>query len=183
MNKMKKIFLAALVCTGAATNVNAQALATATATATIITPISISKTADMDFGNIAVSASAGGTVTLEASAAATRTPSAGGGVTLPSTTGTVSAAQFDVTGTANFTYDIALPPNATLTFGANAMSLENFKTSLADPGNPADAGTAGTLDGSGEQSFYLGADLLVDAGQAPGVYTTSSPFFVAVNYN
>ena len=181
MIKMKKIFLAALVCSAAATNANAQALATATASATIITPISIAKTADMNFGNIAVSAVAGGTVTLEASAAAVRTASLGGGVSLPSTTGTVSAAQFEVTGTANFTYDIALPANATLTSGANAMSLENFSTSLVGPGNPA--GTLGTLDGSGEQSFYVGGELIVDAGQAPGVYTTSSPFFIAVNYN
>lgn len=181
MNKMKKIFLAALVCSSAATSASAQALATATATATIITPISIAKTADMNFGNLAVSALAGGTVTLEASAAATRTASLGGGVSLPSTTGTVSAAQFDVTGTANFTYDIGLPLSATLTSGANAMTIENFVTSLATVGNPA--GTAGTLDGSGQQSFYVGADLLVDAAQAPGVYVTGTPFFVSVNYN
>ncbi|MFT3982248.1 MAG: DUF4402 domain-containing protein [Ferruginibacter sp.] len=169
---MKKIFLAAIVLTGAAVNANAQAVATATASATIVSPISIAKDADMNFGNLSVSPSAGGTVTMEATAAATRTASLGGGVSLPANTGTVSAAQFTVSGQASFTYDLVLPTTITLVNGANAMTVENFTSS-----------STGTLDGTGNESFYVGADLIVDAGQAPGVYTTSSPFFVAVNYN
>lgn len=46
---------------------SAQATATATASATILTAISITKTADMNFGNISVQASSGGTVILNPS--------------------------------------------------------------------------------------------------------------------
>src|ERR1700730_18496238 len=76
----------------------AQASATANASATIVTPIAISKTADMNFGNVAVSGSAGTVVLLPAG---TRTST--GGVTLPATAGTVTAAVFTVTGTGTYT--------------------------------------------------------------------------------
>jgi hypothetical protein len=170
---MKKLFFAAIVfATGTAT-VNAQAVATATATATIVAPISIAKTADMNFGNMAVSAAAGDVVTLAPTAAATRTASGGGGVSFPAVTGTVTAARFTVTGQANYTFDVALPSGAILENGANSMFADNFTASAG----------AGTLDATGTQVVYVGADLLVAAAQAPGVYVTSTPFVVAVNYN
>lgn len=170
---MKKILFAAIVLSGAAFNANAQAVASASATATIVSPISISKTTDLNFGNIAVSTLAGGTVTLDPSAAATRTASGGGGVTLPAVTGPIAAALFAVTGQASFTYNITLPLSATVVNGANSMTVDNFTSSIA----------TGALDGAGTQSFYVGADLTVAAAQAPGIYTTGTPFLVAVNYN
>ena len=78
---MKKMIFSAFALLGCAISTNAQATATATATATIVTPISISKTADMSFGNIAVSATTSGTVIL--SPAGSRTTGGAGGVTLP----------------------------------------------------------------------------------------------------
>src|SRR5258707_15610441 len=86
----------------------AQSTATATATATIVTPISITKTVDMNFGNVAVQASTGGTVVL--APAGTRTTT--GGVTLPVTAGTVTAASFTVNGQGAYTYAITLPSSA-----------------------------------------------------------------------
>lgn len=171
---MKKILFAAIVLSGAAFNANAQAVATASATATIVSPISISKTTDLNFGNVAVSTAAGGIVTLDPSAAATRTASGGGGVSLPAVTGPVAAALFAVTGQASFTYDITLPVSATVVNGANSMTVDNFTSSL---------GATGALDGAGTQSFYVGADLTVAAAQAPGIYTTGTSFIVGVNYN
>ncbi|MEP7252848.1 MAG: DUF4402 domain-containing protein [Ginsengibacter sp.] len=173
MKSIKKILSAAFAIIVASTSVNAQSGASATATATIISPISIVKDVDMDFGNVAVSTLAGGIVTLDPSPAGTRTPNGGGGVTLPAVTGTVSAAQFTVSGQASFTYDISLPVSATLSNGGNSMVADNFTSSVA----------TGTLDASGIETFYVGADLNVNAAQAPGVYTTSSPFFVIVSYN
>lgn len=170
---MKKLFLAAIVLATGTAKLNAQAVATATASATIVAPIAISKTADMNFGNLAVSAAAGGVVTLEPSAAAIRTASGGGGVTFPAITGTVTAARFTVSGQSNYTFDIALPSGAILESGANSMFADNFTASAG----------AGTLNGSGTQVVYVGADLSVAASQTPGVYTTTTPFIVAVNYN
>jgi hypothetical protein len=65
-----------------------------TATATIVTPISIIKTVDMNFGNVAVQSTTGGTAVLSPAGIRTAT----GGVTLPVTPGTVTAASFTVNG-------------------------------------------------------------------------------------
>ncbi|MHB9141405.1 MAG: DUF4402 domain-containing protein, partial [Paludibacter sp.] len=74
------IFAAIVMMAGFSTTVMAQATASANATAaaTIVTPIAITKTVDMNFGNVAVGASAG---TVILAPAGTRTTS--GGVTLP----------------------------------------------------------------------------------------------------
>ena len=157
---------------GVTNRANAQASATANASAYVITPISITKTLDMNFGNLAVSASTGGTVVLSTAGARTAT----GGVTLPSTTGTVTAATFTVTGEGSYTYDITLPSSAvTLTDGAGHSMTVNAFTS--DPTALAGALTAGS------QTLYVGATLNVAAGQASGNYTTATPFTVTVNYN
>src|ERR1700761_3318149 len=101
----------------------AQATATATATATIVTPISISKTVDMNFGNVAVSASIAGTVVLTPAGVRSAT----GCVTLPTTAGTVSAATFTVSGNGNYTYSITLPStDLTISSGANNMTVNTF---------------------------------------------------------
>lgn len=173
MKTIQKIISAAVIFIVASTNLNAQTVASASATATIVSPITIVKDVDMNFGNVAVSSLAGGIVTLDPSVAGTRTPNGGGGTSLPAVTGTVSAAQFTVSGQANFTYDISLPVSATLSNAGNNMIADNFTSSVP----------TGTLDASGIETFYVGADLNVNAAQPAGVYTTSSPFFVIVNYN
>ena len=174
MKNTYKFFLAAVAWLVFATTANAQATASASSTATIVTPISITKNVDMNFGNIAVQAGTGGTVALAASAAATRVTGGAGGVTLPVVTGTVTAAQFTVNGTANYLYHITLPADNTITLvnGGNLMHADLFNNSVA-----------GTLDNTGTQSFYVGATLTVAAAQASGVYTTATPFNVTVNYN
>ena len=147
-----------------------QEIATATATATVITPISISKNADMSFGNLAVQSGTGGTVVL--APAGTRTSTSG--VTLPSTTGTVSAAAFTVTGSGSSTYAITLPSSVTLTHsgGVETMAASSFTS------NPSATGALS----SGTQDIAVGATLTVAAGQLAGVYTSGN-FNVTVNYN
>src|SRR5687768_7382925 len=109
MKHVNKMFVVVLLLVGSA-SVKAQSTAQATATATIVTPISISKTADMNFGNLAVDAVTGGSVEL--TPAGSRI--AADGVSLPATAGTVSAAAFTVTGNAGYTYAITLPGNVVL---------------------------------------------------------------------
>lgn len=172
---MKKLGFLFIALVGFAVTSNAQVTASASATATIITPIAITKTVDMNFGNISVNAT-GGTVIL----APAGTRSTSGGVTLPAfDNGTVTAASFDVTGTANYTYAITLPVGAspvtlTHTNNTNTMTAGTFATSI---------GGTGTLNGSGTQTFTVGATLNVSANQLAGVYTTATPFDVTVNYN
>jgi len=133
----------------------AQSTASATATATIVTPISITKTIDMNFGNVAVQASTGGTVIMNP--AGVRTPT--GGVTLPAIAGTVAAASFSVDGQGAYTYSITLPSTAvTLTNGANSMTANAFTS------NPSGTGALT----AGNQVLNVGATLNVAAAQASG---------------
>jgi len=166
-----KLFALVILLTGSATGVLAQVTATATATATIVTPISITKTVDMNFGNVAVQASTGGTVVLVP--AGTRT--ATGGVTLPAVAGTVTAAAFTVSGQGNYTYSITLPStDLTITSGSNTMAVNVF-TSSPSP--------IGTLSAGGTQTLTVGATLNVAAAQPAGTYISGTPFNVTVNYN
>ena len=173
MKNISKAIIAAAVVLGS-TNISfAQASATASASATIITPISISKTVDMNFGNIAVAASTSGTVILSTSSS--RTTGGSGGVTLPSTTGTVASAQFTVSGQVSYTYAITLPTSATLSDGnSHTMTVSSFNS------NPS---STGTLSSGGTQTLYVGATIGVGAAQAAGTYTNSTGVPVTVNYN
>src|SRR5476651_767522 len=133
MKNIVKIFATAAIII-AGTNVSfAQATATASASATIITPISIAKTVDMNFGNVAVSATIAGTAIL--APGSTRTTGGAGGVTLPATTGTVSAASFTVSGQASYTFAITLPSTTVnIASGANTMGLTAFTSSPSATG-------------------------------------------------
>lgn len=146
----------------------AQASATADASATIVTPISISKTADMNFGNVATNGAVG---TVVLAPAGTRTST--GGVTLPATVGTVTAASFTVSGSGAYTYAITLPASVVITSGSDNMTVDTFTSTPA---------TTGALT-SGTQIIKVGATLNLVASQAVGSYTSATPFTVTVNYN
>ena len=174
MKNISKVLATAAIAIAFSNTSFAQATATASAAATIITPITIVKNTDMNFGNIAVSASVSGTVIL--APAGTRTTGGSGGVTLPSTTGTVAGADFTVSGQATYTYAITLPTTTvTLSDGSgHSMNLTTFTSSPS---------STGTLSGSGSQDLKVGATLAVTAAQTPGVYTNSTGVPVTVNYN
>ncbi len=142
--------------------------ATASAGATIITPIAIAKNVDLNFGNVAPSATVVGTVTL--STAGTRTNS---GASLPTAAGTVTAAKFTVTGSGTSTFTITLPADnvVKLTGAGTAMNLTGFNH---------DAGVTPVLVG-GTKSFQVGATLNVGINQTAGAYAATFP--VTVNYN
>ena len=167
MKHLKKLISFAIIFAGITTAALAQA--TATATATIVSPILITKSLDMNFGNVAVGTTAGTVVMTPAGAR-----SATGGVTLPATVGTVSAATFNVTGTAGYTYTIAIAgAPLTVTSGGNTMTVTAFTSS---PTSPA------TLV-AGNNALTVGATLNVGASQAAGIYISASTFSVTVNYN
>ena len=172
MKNLTKVLAIASIFIAGSTASFAQATATASASATIITPITIAKTVDMNFGNVAVSATVAGTAVL--APAGTRT-TGGSGVTLPATTGTVAAANFTVSGQGSYTYAITLPATCTITDAAsNTMTVNSFTS------NPS---ATGLLSAGGTQTLTVGATLNVAAGQAAGVYTNATGVPVTVNYN
>lgn len=169
MRQLKRLISLAILFAGISTAAFPQASATSSASATIVGPIGITNTAAMNFGNVAVSTVAGTVVLTPAGGRSTT-----GGCTLPATTGTVSAATFNVTGADGYTYAITLPStDVTITDGTNNMIVNTFTS------NPS--GT-GTLTG-GSEALTVGATLNVSGSQVAGTYTTATPFTVTVNYN
>jgi len=165
MRQISKIFaLATMMFAFTATTFGQ---ATATASATIVSPIAISRVDNMNFGNIAADPLSSGTVELTAAAVPVRTPTT---VTLPATTGTVTAASFTVTGVAGYTYAITLPTTS-VSLGTATLYADTFVSDK--PLN------IGTIDGS---PLYVGATLHVGAAEVAGSYT-SAAFTVTVNYN
>jgi hypothetical protein len=148
----------------------AQVSATSTASATIVGPIAIANTAALNFGNVAVNATAG-TVVINPAGVRSVT----GGCTLPAITGSPAAASFNVTGAANYTYAITLPSAATtISSGANNMTVDAWTSTPS---------STGTLSAAGAQTLTVGATLHVAGSQAAGTYTSATPFTVTVNYN
>ncbi len=158
-----------------AASAQAQFTGQADAYATIIAPISITFEEDLNFGDLAVNATAG-TATVAPELAATRTRT--GGVTFPASTNTPTAAEFTIEGVPNATYSITLPASVTITNmtsgGNETMIVDNF-TSTPTP--------TGLLNGSGTQTLYVGATVNADPSQEAGVYESIVPFDVTVNYN
>lgn len=173
MKTFTKLFVLTSLLMMFAVSLQAQVTASSSAEATIIAPIQITLETELNFGNLSVSAT-GGVVTLEASAAATRTQV--GGVTFPAVIGTVAAAEFTIEGVAESTYSIILPADdLTITNGTGQTMIVNNFTSTPTP--------TGQLDLSGAETLYVGADCNVSANQAAGVYVSAVPFDVTVNYN
>ncbi len=171
MKKIKSLFMI-IIMNAVITGAVAQETATASSSATIVAPIGIAQSVDMNFGNVATN-SIGGTVVLTTGGSTSIT----GGLTLPANTGTITAAAFEVTGEANYTYTISLTMGAIILQDdagtQNQMTVDNFVS------NP-DATGALT---SGVQTINMGATLNVADGQAAGVYRNSGGLTVTVNYN
>jgi hypothetical protein len=113
-------------------------------------------------------ANTGGTILMSTAGVRSTT----GGVVLMNG-GTITSASFSLTESGagkalNFT-NITLPGTATMTSGANTMTLSNF---VSDPPN--------TVLGTGKTIVLVGATLNVAPNQAPGNY--SGNFSVTVNY-
>jgi len=139
---------------------------TASATADIVAPIAIINvdSTGLVFGQIVPTAN--GTVSVAPDGTRTST----GVQVIPSSP--VTAARFQVTGSANNTYSITLPAATTISSGGNNMTVDAFTSTPTG---------IGTLDGTGKQNLNIGATLHVNNNQANGHYTGT--FTVAVAYN
>jgi hypothetical protein len=134
----------------------------------------INNEADMDFGNLAVQGSLG-TATLTPELNTVRSSS--GGVSLVITTpGQVKCAAFSLDGEPNKLCLVTLPSVANVVSNGTAtMDVDTWTSNYGPSGNF-------TLNGSGEANLYVGATIHAVVGQSPGLYTSSSPFTVTVNY-
>ena len=162
------LLVIAVSTVGFLTKASAQSPVTVSASATLITPIAIEKKADLNFGSLASSASAG-TVVLGFDDDAT--PALG--VSSPDAGATATTAWFTVTGATSSTFSITFP---------TTLTLSNGTDNLAVTGITSDSGTSSALV-EGTKDFKLGATLSVPARATAGDYINTEAFEVSVNYN
>ena len=141
--------------------------AVATVNANIISTISLTTRNGLMFGEISSSPVAGA-VTITATGARSST----GGANINSAVAG-SPATFDVQGVASASYAISLPASVILAdASSHTMEVNNFSSSPTP---------SGVLDGSGQQTLFVGATLNVGSNQAFGEY--SGQMSVTVDYN
>ena len=169
MKKLIMLFAAIVMVAGFSVSVMAQTENTAVG-AKILTAMTITESAPMHFGTMTVPTAAS-TVVLATDGSVTVGT---GAVTLLAQAPTSTAAAYDVTGDNSATYAITIDASTTITNGTELedMTVDNFVSSV---------GATSTLDGSGDDSFTVGATLnLIDA-QPAGTY--AGTFDVTVAYN
>jgi hypothetical protein len=157
--------------------------ATAQAQASVLTPGSVAKTADMNFGKIAQSSTAG-TVVLAPAAAATCTASG----TLVRT-GICRAARFSIYGRKNNKVRIRQNNGGMVTLngpGGATMFMDNMTVgvvgmSASGNGNGWDFGNWKIDTANGVTEFFVGGTLHVGAAQAPGVY--NGTLLIQIQFN
>lgn len=145
---------------------------TAAASATILTPISIAKKVDMNFGNV-VAGSTAGTILL--TTAGQRSVVAGGATFMSTQAGTVTAAEFTVSGASAATYTVTLPDSAILNRTVPSAATMTVNAFTSEPA------TTGTLTADGTQALFVGGTLIVGQTQGAGSYTGNFPVSVAYN--
>lgn len=155
-------------------------LAGNTAGAELVVALTIQNSTPLNFGVIAIPATAG-YVTL--STAGLRTPS-GTGVSIVASGTPKTVAKFDLTGTSGDTYSFTLPSSITVstgTGGANKeMTINTFVVNVDAAGEVA-YGSIGTCTlTSGASSILVGGKLNINASQSLGVYTGT--YQVVVDY-
>jgi hypothetical protein len=144
----------ALATVGIASNASA-ATATASADAQILTALSVSRTGSLNFGSVAESGS-GGTVTVSTIAAKSCSP----GLLC---TGTATVPTFTITGAPSAPVTVAFALNTIVLNGPSGATMNADLTSSV--------GNATVLDSvTGLQTFTVGGQLTVAAGQAAGAY-------------
>jgi hypothetical protein len=153
--------LGAALASGSALAVNSNV------TASLMPSVAIVKVNDLAFGRFVPGIVAGN---ITVSPAGVRAVNAGDATLVLGAA--VTAASFTVSGGANTTYAITLPPFFNVTSGANFMQVNGFSSSPS---------VTGTLSAGGLQTLNLGASLNVASGQIIGDYTAS--FNVTVAYN
>ena len=167
---MRKLFIkaatAAVIASAAFSTVAAQAApatASATARARILKQITVTNTSDLDFGTIVAGTAAS---TVAVSAAGVRT--CGAGLTC---TGTVSSANFNITGTTGAIVTVT---------GDNSVTLANGTGGTMTAALTRSASTLTLVAGAVNGTVQVSGTLSLAASQADGAYTGT--FNVTVDY-
>lgn len=134
------------------------------ANASVILPLTLTESATLEFGQLSASADAG-TVVVDAAGERTQT----GGVNLEG--GVARPGSWSVAGEPSTAYTVTLPAaDVTLAAGGDTLTVNDFTDSRNGASN---------TDGAGNDSFQVGATLVVGADQPAGTYSGSYAVTVA----
>jgi len=137
---------------------------------TLWKPLGVSQTTALSFGGLEL-LTGNSTVRVAPQTSARTVVSGVGGINLIASK-PAAAGAFSVSGNPNTSVSITLPSSASLTGPGAAMTVSNFT------GYPSS--TTATLNSSGNLTLNVGADLAVNAAQAPGTY--SGTYSITVSY-
>lgn len=173
MNARALVLLGTAILAPAANAEQGPVSASATASVSIAkAALTISKDADLSFGTVTASSTAGKVVLgcndlLDA-----------GATTLSGTSGPYASARFTVHGSRNASYSLTLPGTSIYLNNPNSAQLkvDTFKVALDSSAAASVDPTTVTykLDNTGKQTIYLGATLNVDAYQEEGLYSNNN---------
>jgi hypothetical protein len=176
MNISLKLLVLTAILIGFGIEAEAQSVAYATTTVDLITPIAINKTAEMHFGTVAASGTAG---TIILAYNNTITVGTGGATIVTTGSSEPSTAKFLVTGLVGDTFSIGLPAeDLVLTGTTEGMKAGTFRAST-DGTNDVNTGTIA----EGGTIISIKAILTVPANAVAGRYANANQLVVKVNYN
>jgi hypothetical protein len=181
MKKFLMLFAAIMIVVGVTNRGLAQVTLTGnTAGAELVVALTITNTTPLQFGVIAIPATAG-SVTLNT--AGLRTPS-GTGVSIVASGTPKTVAKFDLTGTSGDTYSFTLPSDITVSTGGGGankvMTIDNFVVKVDGASEVAYGSIGACTLTSGASSILVGGKLNINASQTLGVYTGT--YTVIVDY-
>jgi hypothetical protein len=182
MRKLRFVFCAIFIMACVTMNVTAQSSSTVTGTtagAVIITPLALTQVSALHFGVMAVTDGIAGTCILSTDGT-TRTGT--GGVNLSTQTPAATVASYSVTGEADTPYAITVDNPITVTTLATGTGSTTMDiVPVAKAASNSSEGFAGTLNGTGGDTFVIGGTLSVATDQVAGTY--AGTFDVTVAYN
>lgn len=175
MKRIVRIVMVASVMSVMTFSVKAQSTVTQNIGVSIVQAIELTAGQQLHFGTMSVPKNI---VKVTVDPAGLRTADVPANVDFLSGAPVAQNAVFTVTGSANAAYSIQLPASITLSDGGtNSITVDTF-TAVSDSDG---AGLTGTIDGTGNDSFNVGATLNLASSQAQGNY--SGTFDVTVSYN
>lgn len=174
VSTLGRVVIVAALLGGAFAPTAFAASTTATSSGTVVTPITITQATNLNFGEFAASPSVAGTMTVTTGGAASSTEA------VVTNNASVTAASFNVAGSANASFSISITDND-LTHATTTTAIMALATKHDIDAVTQDSPASAALDSTGARKVYVGGTLSVGAAQLAGNY--SGTITATVEYN
>jgi hypothetical protein len=153
----------------------------ANASITVISPVTVSQTNNIVFGNIPVPVNSSIAISQAATPPVSGFILQGGNGNLPVAVGATATASFKVSGQASSAYGVTLPSTTvTLSNGSDVMTAITYTDDSGDSGIQS---LTRALSDKGDDNVDIIASLKISPNQSAGVYRSTDPLKITINYN